>query len=301
MWLSQSFMAFARLRTRQSRPQRCVVCTAGLALDSVAQNFKFCGNFFFAVWGFMRKTVALVLRTSKPSQRWLRSIRRCTCTCVCTHISDRKKQSEGKQSWLYVKWTLFTYVLTQYAARLCGLLVEERLKAEFAEEMWSVTTTVARCWWSAAQQQSSVSSLSTSATGGGSSCPPVRWARMSDESVCLIGWEMEEHGKNEATYLLRWLTGGGVSPASSLWERGSCFSWYCWPFSRPLCRPPAPPSSVYPGWHVWLLITRGKGVAGAINMWLHCVWFSTEKAASFNRYEKQPFFFFLGGGGARLN
>lgn len=43
-------------------------------------------------------------------------------------------------------------------------------------------------------------------------------------------------------------------------------------------------SFVCSGWHVWLFIVREKGVAGAINMWLHCILFSTEKAVSFNRY-----------------
>lgn len=99
------------------------------------------------------------------------------------------------------------------------------------DQVWADGSTTAR-------EQSSVSSLSKSLTGEGSICPPVRWARVNDESVCLIGWEMKQHGKNEATYLLRWFNGGGVSPASSLWEHGSCFSWYCWPFSRALCPPP---------------------------------------------------------------
>lgn len=131
----------------------------------------------------------------------------------------------------------------------------------------------------AAQQRSSVSSLSKSLTEGGSSRLPVRWARMNDESVCLIGWEMEEHGKNEATYLPRWFNGGGVSPASSLWEHSSCFSWYCWLVCETTA-PPPPSSFVCSGWHVWLFIIKGKGVAGAINMWLCCIWFSTDKAAS---------------------
>lgn len=48
------------------------------------------------------------------------------------------------------------------------------------------------------------------------------------------------------------------------------------------CAPhPRPSSFVCSGWHVWLFIIRGKGVAGAINMWLHCILFSTDKAASF--------------------
>lgn len=52
--------------------------------------------------------------------------------------------------------------------------------------------------------------------------------------------------------------------------------------------PPALSSFVCSGWHVWLFIVREKGVAGAINMWLHCIMFSTEKAVSFHRYSKQP-------------
>lgn len=47
------------------------------------------------------------------------------------------------------------------------------------------------------------------------------------------------------------------------------------------CAPPPRPSSfVCSGWHVWLFIIRGKGVAAAINMWLHRILFSTDKAAS---------------------
>lgn len=52
--------------------------------------------------------------------------------------------------------------------------------------------------------------------------------------------------------------------------------------------PPALSSFVCSGWHVWLFIVREKGVAGAINMWLHCIMFSIEKAMSFHRYSKQP-------------
>lgn len=42
-------------------------------------------------------------------------------------------------------------------------------------------------------------------------------------------------------------------------------------------------------WMACLIIYRKeKGVAGAINMCLHCILFSTEKAVSFNRFLKQP-------------
>lgn len=98
-----------------------------------------------------------------------------------------------------------------------------------------------------------------SLTGERSSCLLVRWAWMNDESVCLIGWEMKQHGKNEATYLLRWFNGGGVSSANSLWEHSSCFSWYYWPFLRPLC-PPLLPLQLCLFWMACLIIYhKGKG------------------------------------------
>lgn len=58
--------------------------------------------------------------------------------------------------------------------------------------------------------------------------------------------------------------------------------------------PPALSGFVCSGWHVWLFIVREKGVAGAINMWLHCILFSTEKAVSFNRYLRQSWSLLFG-------
>lgn len=61
-----------------------------------------------------------------------------------------------------------------------------------------------------------------------------RWTLMR-QFVWWPGQSSGEDGKNEAAYLLRWFTGGGVRLASSLWEHNACFSWYRWPFSRPRC------------------------------------------------------------------